>query len=606
MAEFHFLRPWFFVALLPVILAIWQLKRQQTEQSGWLNLIPDHLAKQLIQGDNKSSKPFLFIPAIVLSIFVIALAGPTWEKIPQPVYQINQGSVIVTDMSFSMLATDLKPNRLTLGRYKTLDLLDQLSDGDVGLIAYAGEAFVISPLTPDRNNLKQLLPSLSPNIMPVPGSNPVAALQLAAELLANSGHIDGYIFWLTDGIYKEDAAELQQWLKNSNYQVSILAVGTEEGAPITMKNGELLKDNNGNIVIPQIDVAELKKLARLGSGNLSLLSTNNSDISAMLEMVSFDKKQQNSEQQYLGDQWQEAGPYLLLFVLPFVLYAFRRGILISVFPLLLLLTPEKQAQAVDWNSMWNNAWVTEDQQATVKFQAQDFSAAANQFKDPLWQGTAFYRAGEYEQALNAFQMESTNQAFYNQGNAQAKLGRFDDAIASYEKVEESSAPYNDAIANIKLLEKLMQVQQNEQNNDQESDSEQNSDQKSDQESKSDKSNNQQDESQQKKNEQDQEDQQDSSDQSSDQNNQQAEENPPESTEEQSNQNQPSEEADDLDGQQSIEQQLAENATAEEQEKIEQMLKLVTDDPSLLLRNRMLFENQKRLGQTGNSRGTNTW
>ena len=238
MTDFHFIRPLWLIAIVIVFFALYLLKRFRLSQSGWQQFLPRHLATALLEGDNgnsqvKTNKPrSLVIPLLIGLLTIIALAGPTWNKLPQPVYQTERGSVLIMDMSYSMYATDLIPNRLTRARYKAIDLLEQLSDGEIGLIAYAGDAFIISPLTEDVNNIKLLLPALSPDIMPELGSNPISALMLADKMLKNSGHVKGDIYWLTDGIDSEDIQDITEWSRAVPHQLNILGIGTKTGAPI--------------------------------------------------------------------------------------------------------------------------------------------------------------------------------------------------------------------------------------------------------------------------------------------------------------------------------------------------------------------------------------
>jgi len=168
MTDFHFIRPLWLLAIFLLIAALYLLKRLRVSQSGWDKILPQHLAQILIttptanKNNKAQSKPLSLLPAGIIGVLtIIALAGPTWQKLPQPVFKVNQGSVLIMDMSYSMYATDITPNRLTRARYKAIDLLNGLTEGEVGLVAYAGDAFTISPLTEDTNNIKLLLPSFA-------------------------------------------------------------------------------------------------------------------------------------------------------------------------------------------------------------------------------------------------------------------------------------------------------------------------------------------------------------------------------------------------------------------------------------------------------------
>ena len=271
--NFHFIRPWWLLAFFALLIVLFILKKIRYYQSPWQHFIPAHLANTLLENyqskgkQSTSSQPHYWLkPLIIGCCIIIALAGPAWQKLPQPVYQLERGAVLIMDMSYSMFATDVKPNRLTRARYKAIDLLKRINEGDVGLIAYAGDAFIISPLTQDIKNIELLLPSLSPDIMPVHGANALAALTLADKTLKNAGHVSGDIYWFTDDIDNEEMSDIYDWANNNNHKVNILGVGSKTGAPIKLSNGKLLKDNKGAIVIPKLPESRLAAISKRSRG----------------------------------------------------------------------------------------------------------------------------------------------------------------------------------------------------------------------------------------------------------------------------------------------------------------------------------------------------
>lgn len=632
LAHFHFIRPLCLLAIFALLLAIWLLKKITINHSGWQKVIPNHLTKVLLDGQTKTTSPSLVIPFVIGLLAIIALAGPSWQKLPQPVYQVERGSVIIMDMSYSMYATDLTPNRLTRARYKAVDLLEQLNEGDIGLIAYAGDAFVISPLTQDINNIKLLLPSLSPDLMPVLGSNPLPALYLADEMLTNAGHLEGDIYWFTDGIDKEDIEDINQWNKDFPHRLNVLGVGTSDGAPITLGNGELMKDDSGAIVIPKLSEQFLYGVASQGDGVYQTLTNDISDIENLVRELDKRNSQKQSEQQVdqqnTGDQWQEAGPYLVLLILPLLLGYFRRGSLVCLLPLMfsLSLIPQNQAYAVDWQDLWQ----TKDQQGQKAFSKQEYASAAENFENPMWQGSAHFKAGNYQEALDAFKQVNSPQALYNQGNALAKLNQLDEAIAAYQKALELDPQLQDAKDNKALVERLKQQQESQQNQDNQNqqegeqssdDDQQQGDQKGEQQQSESSSDSQQQDQQGQQ--QDQSSEQQNSSQNNQQNGEQSENQPSEqpeqadkSAEEQQDENEQAQakqqQANEAkDGEQSEQQsqqaQLAqEQIDQEKAQKHQQLLKRVTDDPYLLLRNKMQLEYQKRRQNGSNSGVKKKW
>ena len=659
-SNFHFIRPYWLLAILALFLILWLLKKHRFHHSPWQKFLPNHLSHVLVEGASNISSPksskgkqsLLLKPFIIGILSIVALAGPAWKKLPQPVYQTERGSVLIMDMSYSMYATDIKPNRLTRARFKAIDLLDKINEGDTGLIAYAGDAFTISPLTQDIKNIALLLPSLSPDIMPVPGANPIAALSLAHDMLINAGHLNGDIYWFTDDVDNEEIADIYDWSNKYGHQLNILGVGSESGAPITLPSGELLKDSSGAIVVPRLPSQKLQSLASRGQGNYRTISNDDSDINNLIikDKLSEKSKDEKQQSQQTGDQWQEQGAWLLIIVLPLMLSYFRRGgsllmLTLSCFPLLFSLsvalisptsfaaqsTAKTTAEANNSNleqsqtgsstlanasqKLWQNLWQTNNQQAQQQYNQKNYQGAAQQFENSQWQGSAHYKAGNYQAALDAFkdgeQANSAN-SLYNQGNALAQMQQYEQAIKSYEKALEKNPNLQDAkdnIAKIKQQQKDQEQQQKQQNNEQsQSDDSQNEQSKNQ-------------ENQQSQNQQNKDNQQPDDSQNSDSQNEQSEnqENQSESKPENKSQEQQAKE----DEQKQQEQQqksaeqteeqskegeektpaqiAAEQQAKETEQKHQQLLNKVTDDPYLLLRNKMQLEYQKRK-QDGTTRG----
>ncbi|MGY0577472.1 MAG: VWA domain-containing protein [Paraglaciecola chathamensis] len=654
-ADFHFLRPFWLLAIIPLIALVVVLKRMSRHSGGWQSVLPTHLYQHLVaQNGLKSAKPPFYILTTAWLLASVALAGPTWLRLPQPVYQLNSGKVVVLDMSLSMRATDVSPNRLTRAKYKAIDLVKAIAEGETGLVAYAGDAFTISPLSSDAQNLTTLIPSLSPEIMPVEGSEPFLGLESAINLLHNAGYQQGEIFWITDGIENSQVAEVSKLLENSPYRLSVLGVGTADGAPIQLLNGDFLKDSSGAVVVPRLRASNLKILARKGKGRYIAMRTDDSDIDYLKNqsVISSDEEKEGEANENFGDKWQEMGPYLLLLLVPLAAYGFRRGLL-GIFALFLLLPAYTPTASANW---WDDMWQTKNQQGQQAFQAENYNAAAEHFEDPMWRGAAAYKAQDYDAALAAFQQAKGAQARYNEGNTLAQLGKLDEAIEAYDKALEIDPAHEDAKANKALLEqqKEQQDQQQQDNSDQQQgdDSQQNDNsQQSDNSEQGD--NNQQGEQQ---NEQSSDQQQSQgSEQSQDGNSSdQSDANPsqPEDQPEQDNQgeqegenegDEPSAEQQNKDAsaqqeeqdssannqsshamnddqqlneQDAQEQQASaagvqspEELTDEQKEQMQRMqtlLNRVPDDPAFLLKRKMQIENQKRRQQRTPTQRQRNW
>ncbi|MGO4892419.1 VWA domain-containing protein [Flavobacterium sp. W21_SRS_FM6] len=617
--DFHFLRIQWLWALVPLFIIAILLAYFSKQQTGWQSVLAGHLYKHLVShGTQKSHKYPFGLLVLGWLLATLALAGPTWERLPQPVFQLNTGKVVLMDMSMSMRATDIKPNRLTRAKYKAIDLVKKLTEGETGLVAYAGDAFTISPLSSDGQNLTALIPSLSPEIMPIPGSDPVLGLQTAFDLLKSANYQQGDIFWITDGVDNRQLKEISDLLNKSSYRLSILAVGTEEGAPVQTLNGELLKDSNGAIVIPKLPTSNLQTLAKQGGGRYAPLQSDDSDIDYLMNQTLLDNnagEQESAGDDNFGDKWQELGPYLLLLLLPLAAYSFRKG-LIPVFLIAFALPMYAPQAEAGW---WQDMWKTKDQQGLEAFHAKEFKHAAETFEDPLWAGSSLYKDENYEQALKAFSQIDSIDGRYNQANTLAQLGKYPEAIALYKEVLAEQADHQDALANKTFLEKLLE-QQEQQQQDQQNEQ---SDQQNDPQQNQDGDNSEQDQDQQNQQNQDsdqqsqpQDSEQQNQDQASDKQESQDSKAEQENTKAQNSntkgsqtdskepeqqQAQPSESEQEPENpsQEAQQQAMAEQTkelTDEEKEQMQRMqtlLNRVPDDPAFLLKRKMQIEAQQR-------------
>jgi Ca-activated chloride channel family protein len=604
--EFHFIRPYLLWAIIPLLIIVALIRFVHKQKSGWQSVLASHLYQHLITTAGiRKVRPPLFLLGFCWVVATIALAGPTWERLPQPVYQLNTGKVVLIDMSLSMRATDVKPNRLTRARFKAIDLVNAITEGETGLVAYAGDAFTISPLSSDAQNLTALIPSLTPEIMPIAGSEPALGLQAAIELLSNAGYQKGEVFWITDGIANQQMKEVSEIFNNSLFRLSVLGVGTEEGAPIQMTNGELLKNSRGAIVVPKLTINNLKSLSRNSGGRYASMQADDSDINYLIEQNMIEKNSKENEetqQEKFGDKWQEMGPYLLLLILPFAAYSFRRGIVTLLFIGVLLPAYSPEARA-DW---WQDMWKTSDQQAMQAYNKNKYEQAANTFDDNLWQGTAHYKNEDYQAALESFaQVEPTDKGYtdakYNAGNALAQLGEIEQAIAAYEKVLEKRPEHEEALANKALLERLKNQQEqqdqsgesSDEQSENQDDGQEQDEQQGEQQSDPDKKEGQgEGEGEESQDPQQGDDPEQNESQSKDSEQQSQAEQEQQEAEQQEEKKQKLEQEQELQALQQGEEELTDEQR-EQMQRMQNLLNRVPDDPAFLLKRKMQIESQRR-------------
>ena len=468
--ELHLMRPEWLWALLPAAILALLLWRGREHHGGWSRVIAPELLHHLVGPETGVRRPNL-LPLVILGwiLAAVAASGPSWEKLPQPVHQKQDALVVILDLSYSMKSTDQAPSRLARARQKILDLLAHRREGQTGVIAYAGDAHVVTPLTDDTATIANLLPALNPDMMPVPGSEPGAAVQQAVELLHSAGIRDGKILLITDGVDARDAASVERALENSGAQFAVMGVGTATGAPIPLPDGGFLKEGDGTIVMPALDETALRKLAAATGGAYARMQLDNGDLDVLLADPVLAGAEATVALERTADAWEDQGYLFILPLLPLALGLFRRGWIVCLLPLLFVSQP-RPASADTWDELW----LTPDQRGQRALQQDDNERAAELFEDPAWAGTAAYRGGDYEQAASNFATADDADAWYNRGNALARSGKLDEAIESYRESLSRAPDRQDAQENIALLEQLkdQQQQQDQQQQDQQQDQQQ--------------------------------------------------------------------------------------------------------------------------------------
>lgn len=593
LTEFHFLRPWWLLALVPVVLLLALLYLHRKAHSPWHQLIASHLQPVLLGARLLRKKQPLALPLLALCwlLTTLALAGPSWQKLPQPAFALKKATVLVLDMSMSMRATDMAPNRLTQQRFAALDFTEQLKEGELALLSFAGDAFVISPLTPDHNNIRLLVPDLKPEIMPAQGSNLLAALQQADNLLRQAGYPRGDVVVFTDGFDNNSLRDIQDKLNNWPHRLSILGFGSSDGAPVQLENGELLKSASGAVVLPRLPKAQLAALARQ-SGGIYLDAHNNPGAVASLiaqpALSALDTA--DAGRQIQGDQWQDNAVYMVWLLLPLVLLQRKFGQLLSLGLVLML---PYQADAIEWRDFWQ----TKQQQAEQDYANGQFDSARQKFSQPLWQGNAAYRGGDYAAAEQDFRRAveaAPNQhSWHNLGNSLAQQGRYQEALDAYNEALQHTPDFAPAQQNAELMQQLLQQQQQSQQQNQQNTEQQNKEQQNNQQQEGEQ---QQSDSQSQQGDNPQASDNDASAQPEDSGQQNEAPDTPQEDEPQAATAEEQQQAEQTEAEQQAIREAWPNATPEEQQQLDNLLRKVQDDPALLLRNKMYLEYLKRQQQ----------
>lgn len=448
LADFHFLRPLWLWALLPLAAAAWLLLRQRLGSSAWRRTVDPQLLPWLVESSwRRTGRTLLATVLAAWALAVIALAGPTWQQQPQPVTRSGDALVIVLDMTLSMYAEDLTPSRIVRARLKIEDILADRGDGQTALVVYAADSHVVVPLTDDVRTIANLLGPLEPRIMPLFGNRPDRAIRRANQLFLDAGTDRGRILLMTAGVHDPDALLAAV---DARFPVSVLGIGTESGAPIPLdrlnRDGQLRAD--GEVIITRLDETLLSDIARNAGGRYARFTADGSDLERLLT-ASDEGVLETSDRERELELWIDAGPWLVLLLLPVALLAFRRGVLAAPLLALLLLPPDAAA----WE--WRDLFQRPDQQAHQALRSGQPEAAAERFEDPAWRATALYRSQQYERAARAFG-GSDARSHYNRGTALARAEQFDAALEQFETALELDPAFDDARHNKEVVERLLE------------------------------------------------------------------------------------------------------------------------------------------------------
>lgn len=327
--QLQWLRPWWFLALIPLLAVVLWWLRSRTRANAWARFVDPELVEHVLEQPPTGRHNWpLWVAALAGLASILVLAGPVWERREMPVFRGQDALVLVLDLSQSMTADDIKPTRLIQAKYKISDLLQKSAGMQVGLVVFSEVPYVISPLTDDVKTLEAFLPALDTAVVPVQGSQLSLAIDKAAELLSQSSIAKGTIVLLTDARVDTAALEVATALPERGFRLSVLGIGTEEGQPIKLADGSFVQDQSGNIVIPRLERTGLQQLATSGGGVYTDISGTRNDVNTLFASVQLSATTGDlSEQAHESDQWVEYAPRVLPLLLLVMLPLFRRGLL---------------------------------------------------------------------------------------------------------------------------------------------------------------------------------------------------------------------------------------------------------------------------------------
>ena len=433
--NFHLLRPAWLLALVPIAALLWSSLHRSPRTSAWRRLVDEHLLRHLlVGGETGSSRWPLWALAAAWVSACLALAGPTWERLPQPLFTSVDPTVVALDLSRSMETPDLTPSRRMRARYELQDVLERVRGGQVGLIVFSDEPFVALPLTDDDRVVSEWIPSLTGDLMPSDGNRADRAIDQAVALLAQTGAGSGRILLMTDGLGDDAgrAAAAAARAAAQGHEVSVLGMAPEAA----------------------LDRAALEAIASAGNGRYATATTDGSDLDRVLVARALGGPSLADESFAHADEWRDAGVWLLFIPLLLAPLAFRRGWLVAA-ALCWALAPSSRADA----STWTDLWQRRDQQGAAALAEGRSDQAAGLFESPGWRAAAQYQGGHYDEAAKAYRDLEGPASDYNLGNTLARAGDLRGALTAYGDALKATPDDADAKFNRDLVQRLLEEQE---------------------------------------------------------------------------------------------------------------------------------------------------
>jgi Ca-activated chloride channel homolog len=450
----HFLRPHWLWLILVVPVIYLSLAIRDNVRARWKRYIEPELLDHLIVGRKRRwrIRPVHMISLLII-LGSIACAGPAWRREQPPFTEDKAPLVIALDLSETMNAIDINPTRLERVKLKLRDLLKQRNGGRTALFVYAGTTHMVLPFTTDNSLFDLYLNSLSTGLMPSQGKDTAKALRSIEDFLKDET-VPGTVLFVTDGIEPAAHSALQQFTGKQDQKddVLVLGVGTSTGGPVQVSDNRFLNDRFGRRVYAKLDVNALRSLNRIDV-DATTLTLDDDDIKWIQRRVQHHL--QSVQQKNSKTRWIDEGYWLTFPVAALAVFWFRKGWTIrwtsAAFAVFFVLPPSIGTSHLSWLDLW----MTNDQQGRYYFQKGDYRRAAEKFEDPLWRGIASARAGDYDAALNAFELNDSAESWYNQGNALAHLGKYPEAVTAYQQALERRHPWTDAEENLVFVQSLI-------------------------------------------------------------------------------------------------------------------------------------------------------
>ena len=435
--------------------------------------IDEHLIEHLLVGDKSKKNQFIktIITTAIFSLLIIALANPRWGFTEIDSYKPNINLVLLVDLSRSMNADDEKPSRLERVKQEIKDIIDNIEGVNIGIVGFANNSHVISPISSDKNAIEYLLPSITTDLISVQGSNIKVALKAASNLLKTSDGGINYVILMSDGDFENNIRKNQFDNSLENAGLISYSFGKNQGAPMKEEDGSYYK-YGGKIIISKLGEENLRNLS--GNENFIKSSYLDDDLNKLKNIIQKKKIAEKSKYQTIRI-WDDKFYIPLIIAMIMLLPFFRKGSFFPVIIICFMVSFSWPVQAKSENEDFSeigtkitsgDIFRNKDQQAVKQFEENNFDAAYEGFSSSYNKGVAAFRKQNFEEAEKQFSTSGDGiDTQYNLANSQLMQMKLEEAIKNYEEVLAKNENHDDAKHNLEIAKKLLknQKQQNKQN-----------------------------------------------------------------------------------------------------------------------------------------------
>jgi Ca-activated chloride channel family protein len=293
-ANIHFL---YLLLVIPLLIAVYLYginnRKKKIKEFG----NPEILA-QLMPNVSKYRPHIKFLLSLlVIALLVIALARPQYLRKVESMQKRGIEAMLALDISNSMLAQDIEPNRLEYAKLMLSSLIDKMTNDKIGLIAFAGDSYIQMPITSDNVSAKMFLKTISPSIIQRQGTAIGSAIDLAIKCFGEEkNNVGRAIFLITDGEnHEDDAVEAAKLAQKKGIVVNVIGIGNPDGSPIPVQGTmSFIKDKDGNVVVSKLNEEMCRQIASAGKG-VYIRATNSGTVLKTLEKE-VDKMQKGDTQ----------------------------------------------------------------------------------------------------------------------------------------------------------------------------------------------------------------------------------------------------------------------------------------------------------------------